>query len=92
MKSEAGQAIRERVRGFIGENFYVPEAEKLPDEASLVERGIVDSTGVLEVIAFVEEAFAVRVEDAEAVPANLDSIGNIAAFVERKLAAQGAAA
>jgi acyl carrier protein len=76
--------IRERVRGFIAENFYVPDAAELEDQTSLVERGIVDSTGVLEVLAFIEREFAIEVDDAEVVPQNLDSIQNIAAFIERK--------
>ncbi len=78
--------IRERVRAFIGENFYVPDMEKLGDGQSLVETGIVDSTGILEVLSFIEEQLDVEVADAEAIPANLDSIQNIVAFVGRKLA------
>jgi acyl carrier protein len=79
------QAIRERVRAFVAENFYVPDMAALADHSSLVELGIVDSTGILEVIAFLESTFEIQVEDAEAVPANLDSIHNIVAFVGRKL-------
>jgi acyl carrier protein len=73
-----------RVRLFVQQNFYVDDATRLGDEVSLVEEGIVDSTGMLEVIAFLEEQFAIRVEDTETVPANLGSIGRIAAFVDRK--------
>jgi acyl carrier protein len=79
------QTIRERVRAFIAENFYVPDMAALADDGSLVELGIVDSTGILEVIAFLESTFEIQIEDAEAVPANLDSIRNIVAFVGRKL-------
>ncbi len=77
--------LRERVRAFIGENFYVPDLAKLDDASSLVESGIVDSTGILEVLSFIEEQFHVQVDDTEAIPSNLDSIGNIVAFVGRKL-------
>lgn len=84
--------IRNQVRQFIVKNFYVAEADGLPDGASLLERGIIDSTGVLEVIAFVEKSFGVRVEDDEMLPENLDSIERIAAFVERKLGAPSAEA
>lgn len=86
MSGMAESAIRERVRAFIGENFYVPDMAKLGDGQSLVETGIVDSTGILEVLSFIEEQLHVEVADAEAIPANLDSIQNIVAFVGRKLA------
>jgi acyl carrier protein len=82
----ARDTLRERVRAFIAENFYVPDMASLSDERSLVESGVVDSTGILEVIAFLETQIGVRVEDAEAVPSNLDSVQNIVAFVERKQA------
>lgn len=74
------------VRNFIVRNFYVPDARALSDDASLLDQGIVDSTGVLEVTAFLESTFGIKVDDAEIVPENLDSIGNIVAFVERKRA------
>ena len=81
------KAERDAVRTFIVENFYVPDASSLSDDTSLLERGIVDSTGVLEVTAFLEERFGIQVEDAEILPENLDTIGCIAAFVARKRAA-----
>jgi acyl carrier protein len=80
---------RDEVRQFIVKNFYVADADSLPDGASLLERGVIDSTGVLEVIGFVEKTFGVRVEDEEMLPENLDSIERITAFVERKLAPHG---
>ncbi|MFO0590936.1 MAG: acyl carrier protein [Polyangiaceae bacterium] len=86
MSVMAESEIRERVRAFIGENFYVPDMAKLGDGQSLVETGIVDSTGILEVLAFIEEQLHVEVADAEAIPANLDSIQNIVGFVARKSA------
>jgi acyl carrier protein len=74
------------VRRFIVENFFVSEATVLSDDTSLLDEGIVDSTGVLEVTAFLEATFGIAVEDAEIIPANLDSIANIAAFIRRKRA------
>lgn len=76
--------IRGRVREFVRSNFYVPSADALTDDTSLFEGGYVDSTGVLELIAFIESGFGVTVADAETVPENLDSIARIARFVERK--------
>ncbi len=75
----------EKVRAFILKNFYVANASDLVDSASLLDGGIVDSTGVLEIIMFIEDEFKLKVADAEMVPANLDSVDNLSAFVRRKL-------
>lgn len=77
--------IGEKVRSFIRSNFYLREGLQLDDGMSLFEQGIIDSTGVLEVIQFVEREFGVRVEDPEVRPDNLDSVARICGFVERKL-------
>ena len=79
----------QRVREFVTSNFFVSDAASLTDSASLLDLGVVDSTGVLEIIGFLEQAFGLKVEDDEIVPANLDSIARIAAFVERKLGVPG---
>ena len=92
MSRTPSNEVLARVRGFIVSNFYVPETQKLSDDESLVEGGIVDSTGILEVIAFIERDFDLHVEDAEAIPANLDSIKNIVAFVAAKQERGAAAA
>lgn len=81
-----------RVREFVTRNFFVSDAAKLTDGASLLDLGVVDSTGVLEIIGFIEGTFGLTVEDDEIVPANLDSIERIAAYVDRKLAARGTGA
>jgi len=75
---------REQVRSFVLSNFYVADPAALDDEASLLEAGIVDSTGVLEIITFLENELGVTVEDAEMVPENLDAVAHITAFVEKK--------
>jgi len=73
-----------QIRAFITKNFYVPDGTTIADDASLLEHGVIDSTGVLEVIGFLEDNFHVTVEDTEMLPENLDSIDRIAAFVARK--------
>lgn len=83
--------VQEKVRKFIVENFYVADPSELTDDASLIAGGWVDSTGMLEVIAFLEEQFAIQIGDAEMRPENLDAISRIAAFVARKQAATRAA-
>jgi acyl carrier protein len=80
-----------RVRQFIQQNFYIDDPALLGDDVSLVNEGIVDSTGMLEVLSFLEEQFSIKVEDAETVPANLETIGRIAAFVSRKQQVRGLA-
>lgn len=77
-------AIKEQVRAFVTSNFYVADPAALEDEASLLDRGIIDSTGVLEVIFFIEETFGIAVEDSEMLPDNLDSIERISNFIARK--------
>jgi acyl carrier protein len=82
------QAIQQRVKQFVVENFYVSDPSEIDDGTSLIATGLVDSTGMLEVIAFLETEFGIRIRDQEMVPDNLETIGRIAAFVERKQAAR----
>ena len=76
--------VAARVRSFIRSNFYVADSAKLTDEDSLLDGGVVDSTGILEVVSYIEAQFEIRVLDEEMLPENLDSIGKITRFVERK--------
>jgi acyl carrier protein len=75
-----------KVREFIMKNFYVADAAKLTDGTSLLDQGIIDSTGVLELVSFLESEFGLEVGDMEIVPDNLDSIEAISAYVARKKA------
>jgi acyl carrier protein len=80
------------IRTFLAENFPLGEdPSSLPADASLLEAGIIDSTGVLELVDFVEMTYSVKVEDDELLPENLDSIRSIVAFVERKRSTASAA-
>ena len=79
--------VQARVKQFIIENFYVSDPAELAAETSLITGGYVDSTGMLEVITFLEGEFGIRIKDQEMVPENLETIGQIAAFVARKKAA-----
>ncbi|MGH6923192.1 MAG: acyl carrier protein [Propylenella sp.] len=75
-----------RVRTFIEENFLFREdISDLADTDSLLESGVMDSTGILELVAFLETEFSIQMADAEIVPENLDSIASIAKYLERKL-------
>jgi acyl carrier protein len=76
--------IKESVRQFITKNFYVPDPSKLGDNVSFLDTGIIDSTSVLELTAFLEETFKIQVQDDELLPENLDSLAAVEAFVKRK--------
>ncbi len=84
-------SIQPRIRQFILDNFYIRDPAEIGDDTLLVTNGIVDSTGMLEVIAFLEEQFGVQVTDEETTPENLDSIDRMAAFIARKQAGPGQA-
>ena len=79
--------LKEDIRKFILENFIVDGDGNLENEDSLLEQGIIDSTGVLELVAFIEETYYIKVQDEELVPDNLDSINNISDFVRNKIKA-----
>jgi len=76
---------KSKVRNFIVENFLFGDASGLEDTTSFLESGIIDSTGILELVNFLSETFTVTVADEELVPENLDSINNVAAYLQMKL-------
>ena len=78
---------KETIKTFIIENFLFGSEDGLKDETSFLEEGIIDSTGILELVTFLEEEFSITIEDEELVPENLDSINNVTAFLERKISA-----
>jgi acyl carrier protein len=79
-------SIHTEVRQFVVDNFLFGQTDKpLDNDQSFLEGGIIDSTGVLELIAFLESRYGISIGDDELLPANLDSISRIAAFVGRKL-------
>jgi acyl carrier protein len=78
-------SLRDQIRTFIHENFILEKHDDLVDDESLLEKGIIDSTGVLELVAFLESTYEIKVEDEELIPENLDSIKNIVNYLERKL-------
>ena len=79
---------QQQIRAYIVENFLLGQNDGFGDEESLLEAGIIDSTGVLEIVGFLEKTFTIELEDEDLVPENLDSFRSLAAFVDRKLAAQ----
>jgi acyl carrier protein len=85
--------IEPKIRKFIEDNFLFRENRgDLSAEESLLDAGLIDSTGILELVAFLESGFGIAVEDAEIVPDNLDSIRAITAYIASKIAIQSRAA
>jgi acyl carrier protein len=78
------EQIEAQVRDFLFTNFIFDASTQLGTEDSLMENGVVDSTGILEVIMWVESNFDVHVEDSEVLPENFDSIGNMTRYVLSK--------
>lgn len=82
-------SIEEKVKSYILDNFlFTNDKNALANEDSFLNKGIIDSTGIMEVIMFLEEEFGISVDDDEMVPENLDSINNIVAYIGRKQGSQ----
>lgn len=79
-------AVKRRLREFVTKNFYLADPGSFDDASSFLDRGVIDSTGVLELVAFVEGEYGITVADDEIVPANFDTINALAGFVVRKRA------
>ena len=78
-------STEEKIKNYILENYlFTDDQSALASNDSFLDKGVLDSTGILEVINFLEEEFSIKVEDEEMIPENLDSVSNIAAFIERK--------
>jgi len=81
------QKVQDILISFIMENYIIGRSnhkELVPDE-SLLENGIIDSTGVLELVLFLEEQFSIEIKDVDIIPENLDTINNMLVFIEKKL-------
>lgn len=78
--------IKNVIRAYIIDNFLFGDDRGLDDSASFLENGIIDSTGILELVAFLEKEFSVKISDDELLPENLDSLDKVTVFVSRKKA------
>lgn len=78
-------SIENQIRNYIAQNIlFSSDGFPYPDEASFLENGIVDSMNVLEIVMFVEEKFGIKVEDAEIIPENFDSVAQLASYIRKK--------
>ena len=86
MQTLTGEQIEPVIRQFIMDNYLYREgSDSIKGGDSFLGKGIIDSMGILELIAFVEKTFSIRVADAEMIPDNLDSIDRLTAYVQRKV-------
>ena len=77
--------LEQQIRRYIADNFlFSSNDDELAEDTSFLEEGIVDSTGILELVMFIEETFGITVEDEELLPENFDSVGQLAAYIRRK--------
>ncbi|MBL0125770.1 MAG: acyl carrier protein [Betaproteobacteria bacterium] len=84
------QDIKTMVRKFLLDNFVMGSNVEIADDASFMKGHILDSTGFIELIMFIEESFDLKVEDAEMLPENFDSLVNIEGYIARKRAVNAA--
>ena len=84
MIATTGSTVQATLRQFMSDVFFV---DNVDPEASFLEQGIIDSLGVVELVAFVERTYGIKCADEDLVPENLDSLNRVAAFVERKRSA-----
>ncbi len=79
------RAYNSLIRAFVLDTLlFGDDGKTLSDDDSFIEKGIIDSTGILELIAFLEERFEIPIDDQDVVPENMDSVNRIASFVARK--------
>ena len=78
-------SVEDKVRNYILESYlFTDDQSELNNEDSFLEKGIIDSTGILEIIFFLEEEFGISIEDEEMIPENLDSVDNIVKYLSTK--------
>lgn len=77
--------VAQQIREFIVENFLYGQERPFKNDDSFLSEGMVDSTGVLQLVAFLEETFGITVEDEDLTPDNLDSVNSVTAYLSRKM-------
>ncbi len=77
--------LKSDIRNFIIENFLYGNNDGFNDDISFMEKGLIDSTGILELVAFVEEKYGISVADEELLPENFDSVNNLSRYILNKI-------
>ena len=88
LRQDEMSSNKETVRNFVVEHFLFGEDDVLKGDTSFLEEGIIDSTGILELVMFLEETYNLKVEDSELVPENFDTLDNITHYLDKKLCAE----
>ena len=83
------QNVQREVRQFVVDSFLFGQRDQLKDDESFLDGGIIDSTGVLQLVGFLEQRYEITIDNVELVPDNLDSVERVTSFVQQKLAAKG---
>ncbi|MDZ7859278.1 MAG: acyl carrier protein [Candidatus Krumholzibacteriota bacterium] len=82
----AGMEIKKEIHSYIEENvLFNSDDNSISDDDSFMEKGIIDSTGILELVSFIEGKFDFKVDDEDLVPDNFDSVNNLASYIEKKI-------
>jgi acyl carrier protein len=90
METIVQTTLTQELRQLVVNNLLFGQADgQVKDDDSFMDKGIIDSTGVLELVGLLEQQYDIKIEDEELLPRNLDSINNLSRFVETKLAALG---
>jgi len=82
-------SIQETVRSFVVEHFIFGDGDALEGDTSFLEEGIIDSTGILELVMFLEQTYGIKIDDSELLPQNFDTLDNIAAYLGAKTGVVG---
>lgn len=77
--------LNEKLKTFIVDNFLFGQADSLNNDTDFFENGIIDSTGIVELVSYVEETFNITVQDEELIPENFSSVNKVSEFINRKL-------
>ena len=78
-------SIQQQIHKYIVDNILFGDGQRLESDTSFQKQGVIDSMGVLDLIAFIESTYGIHIEDDELIPENFDTLGDISRFVERKL-------
>lgn len=85
MTASQNQQVKSTLRNYVLENYlFTDDQHALADDDSFLDKSIVDSTGIMEIIFFIEEEYNLKVTDEEMIPENLDSINNLVAYISKK--------
>lgn len=76
---------KSEIRNFIVENFLYGQDNGLGDDVSFLQKGLMDSTGILELLSFIEEKYGISIDDEELIPDNFDSLNKLSAFITKKM-------